>query len=424
MLKRSLTVVAAIVAGFLAAQLVARQFGTPSWWPNRERDRNVRYFRDVLDTVKRYYVETDDASYEKLTRAALEGMLSKLDPHSDFMTREEFSATEDELANQFSGIGIQVEESNGQIVIIAPIAGSPAERAGLRRGDRLIAVDGQPIVDPSIEKVVKLVRGEPGTSMRLTVSRPGVEHEQVFNIQRERIKLQSVRNAELGADGIGYLQITQFSQRTAEEFEDALTDLEDRGMRALILDLRNNPGGLLNSAIEVSDLFFEKDELVVYTQGPTPESREEFLAEGNHRDRRYPIAILVNGGSASAAEIVAGAMKDTRRAVIIGEKTFGKGSVQSVIALENGEGLRLTTARYYTPGGLTIHEKGILPHVEIEVSLDDEAKVRVQQSRADLTAPAEFEDRFGFAPIEDIQRTAAREVLEGVLELRGKAGGK
>jgi carboxyl-terminal processing protease len=262
------------------------------------------------------------------------------------------------------------------------------------------------------------VRGEPGSVMRLTVSRPGVSQEMVFNIKRERIKLQSVRNAELGADGIGYLQITQFSQRTAEEFNAALTDLEKRGMRALILDLRNNPGGLLDAAIEVSDLFFEKGELVVYTQGRSPQSREEFLAEGNHTDRRYPVAILVNGGTASAAEIVAGAMKDTRRAVIVGEKTFGKGSVQSVISLKNGEGLRLTTARYYTPGGLTIHEKGIQPQVEIEVSGDDEAKVRVQQSRTDLTAPAEFEDRFGFAPIEDVQRNAAAEILKGVIAIR------
>jgi carboxyl-terminal processing protease len=418
MLKRLLIIVAAVAVGFFGAQIVARQFGAPSWWPNRERDKNVRYFRDVLDTVRQYYVGSEPVSYDELTRAALEGMLGKLDPHSDFMTREEFLATEDEISNQFSGIGIQVEESNGQIVIITPIAGSPAERAGLRRGDRLIAVDGKPIADPSIEQVVKLVRGEPGSVMRLTVSRPGVSQEMVFNIKRERIKLQSVRNAELGADGIGYLQITQFSQRTAEEFNAALTDLEKRGMRALILDLRNNPGGLLDAAIEVSDLFFEKGELVVYTQGRSPQSREEFLAEGNHTDRRYPVAILVNGGTASAAEIVAGAMKDTRRAVIVGEKTFGKGSVQSVISLKNGEGLRLTTARYYTPGGLTIHEKGIQPQVEIEVSGDDEAKVRVQQSRTDLTAPAEFEDRFGFAPIEDVQRNAAAEILKGVIAIR------
>lgn len=424
MLKRVLVIVAAIAAGFLGAQIFARQFGAPSWWPNKERDRNVRYFRDVLDLVKQYHVGNEEESYDELTRAALEGMLGKLDPHSDFMTADEFSATEDEISNQFSGIGIQVEESNGQIVIIAPIAGSPAERAGLRRGDRLLAVDGKAIVDPSIEKVVKLVRGDAGTSLRLTVSRPSEERELVVNLTRERIKLQSVRNAELGGDGIGYLQITQFSQRTADEFRDALTNLEDRGMRALILDLRNNPGGLLDAAIDVSDLFFAKGELVAYTQGRTPESREEFLAAGNHRERTYPVAILVNGGTASAAEIVAGAMKDTRRAVIVGEKTFGKGSVQSVIALENGEGLRLTTARYYTPGGLTIHEKGILPHVEIEVTLDDEAKVRVQQSRADLTAPAEFEDRFGFAPIEDVQRTAAREILRGVLEVRTADSGQ
>ena len=191
--------------------------------------------------------------------------------------------------------------------------------------------------------------------------------------------------------------------------------LEKHGLRALVIDLRNNPGGLLDAAIDVCDQFFEKGELIVYTQGRAPGSRENFKADGSHLHRTYPVAILVNGGTASAAEIVSGAMKDTKRAVIVGEKTFGKGSVQSVIELQNGEGLRLTTARYYTPSGITIHEKGIMPQVEIEVSADDEAKLRLQQSRVDLTAPLEFAGRFGFQRIEDQQLNAAEEVLRGVL---------
>jgi carboxyl-terminal processing protease len=225
-----------------------------------------------------------------------------------------------------------------------------------------------------------------------------------------------VRLTSLRPGQIGYLQITQFSERTGKEFETALEGLEQQGLRALIIDLRNNPGGLLEAAIEVCDQFFDKDELIVYTQGRTPESRDNHYAHGGHRRRTYPVAILVNGGTASAAEIVAGAMRDTKRAVIVGEKTFGKGSVQSVIELDNGEGLRLTTARYYTPSGLTIHEKGIAPHVELEVSPDDEVRLRVQKARSEISAPPEDD----FKPVTDLQLAAAEEVLAGVLATQAR----
>lgn len=419
MLKRLLAIAVAVAAGFLVAQFVARQSGAPSWWPNRERDRNVRYFRDVLETVKQYHVESDKADYATLTRAALRGMLSELDPHSEFLDAEAFSQTEEELNNEFSGVGIQVEERDGHIVVITPIADTPAERAGIRRGDRLVSIDGQAIAEPSIEAVLRLIRGEPGSEVKLTVYRPAQEREITVTLKRERIRLRSVRNAELLGDGIGYVQITQFSERTAEEFEQAVKDLEKRGLRALVLDLRNNPGGLLDAAVEVCDTFFDKGELVAFTKGRTADSRVDFFAEGRHASRTYPIAVLVNGGTASAAEIVAGALKDTKRAFIVGERTFGKGSVQSIIETQNGEGIRLTTARYYTPSGVTIHEKGIAPQVEIEMTADDEARLRIQQSRTDITAPAEFADRFGFDPVVDTQRTAAEEVLRGVLATRG-----
>lgn len=421
MLKRLFAITFAVAAGFLLAQFAARQFGAPSWWPNRDRDRQVRYFREVLETVKTYYVEADKADYEKLTRAALRGMLSELDPHSEYLDAEAFSATEEELNNEFSGVGIQVEERDGHIVVISPIADTPAERAGIRRGDRLVAVDGKPIKEPTIEKVVRLIRGEPGSELKLTIFRPSQERELTVALKRQRIRLHSVRNVGLQADGIGYLQITQFSERTADEFSAALQELEQVGLRGLVLDLRNNPGGLLDAAVEVCDAFFERGELVAYTQGRTPDSRTEFRADGNHGRRRYPIAILVNGGTASAAEIVSGALKDTGRAVIVGERTFGKGSVQSIIELRRGEGVRLTTARYFTPSGITIHEQGITPHVQLEMSEDEEARLRVQQTRVDLSAPAEFADRFGFAPVEDVQRLAAEEVLRGVLLQRSPA---
>ncbi len=419
MLKRIVIVVSAAALGFGLAQYAARS-AAPSWWPDRERERNVKYFREVLQLVKENYVEEPKAGYDQLTRAALKGMLGELDPHSEFLSKEDFTTTEEELSNQFGGVGIQVEQRDGRISVISPIAGTPAERAGVRRGDQLVKVDGKALEAPTLDKTVRLIRGQPDTEVTITMFRPSTGQELDFKLRRQRIQLESVRHERMLRDGIGYLQITQFSQRTGEEFARAVASLEKQGLRALVLDLRNNPGGLLDAAVEVCEEFFDRNELVVYTQGRSRESREEHHARGGHAPRRYPIAVLVNGGTASAAEIVAGALKDTRRAVVVGEKTFGKGSVQSVLALRDGEGLRLTTARYYTPGGLTIHEKGILPHVEIEMSADDEAKVRLQQSRADLTAPAEFADRFGFTPIEDVQLQAAEELLAGVLAARGK----
>jgi carboxyl-terminal processing protease len=421
MLKRLSAILVAAVLGFVLAHIAARQFGAPSWWPNRERDRNVRYFRDVLETVKDYYVDERKADYNALTRAALRGMLSELDPHSEFLDAEAYSETEEELNNEFNGVGIQVEERDNHIVVITTIADTPAERAGIRRGDRIVSIDGKAIDDPSTDKVVRLIRGEPGTPVKMVFFRPSIDREVTYVLKRERIRLRSVRNTQISTDGIGYTQITQFSERTGEEFDVALKELEKRGMRALVLDLRNNPGGLLDAAMEVCDQFFAKGELIAYTQGRTKESREEFRAENNHERRTYPIAVLVNGGTASAAEIVSGALKDTKRAVIIGEKTFGKGSVQSIIEMQNGEGIRLTTARYYTPSGITIHEKGIQPQVELEMSPDDEARLRIQQSRTDLVEPAEFADRFGFPPVEDTQRNAAEEVLRGVMIMRPAA---
>ncbi len=419
MLKRFFVITAAILAGYGLAQIAARS-GAPSWWPDRARDRNVKYFREVLQLVNQNYVGDASVSYDDLTHAALTGMVDSLDPHSQFLHADEFQETEDELTNAFGGVGIQVEQRDGQIVIITSIAGTPAERAGLRRSDRLLKIDGRTLEVPTIDKTIRLVRGEPGTEVTLTIHRPAQNLTFDCRLKRERIRLESVRNAALLGGGIGYVQITVFSERTGDEFREALKDLEKQGLRALIIDLRNNPGGLLDAAIEVCEQFFRRDELIVYTQGRTPESREDYLAAGGNGGRAYPVAILVNGGTASAAEIVAGAMKDTKRAVIVGEKTFGKGSVQSVMELRNGEGMRLTTARYYTPSGITIHEKGIQPQVEIEVSADDESKVRLQQARTDLPAPAEFNERFGFERIADVQLHAAEEVLTGVLAARGK----
>ena len=411
MLKRILVIMVAVLAGFGLAQFAGRHAGAPSWWPDRERDKQVRYYREVMQLVKENYVGEAPADYQSLTRSALDGMVSQLDPHSQFLVADQYRETEDELTNAFTGVGIQVEQRDGHVVVVSPIAGSPAERAGMRRGDQLLKIDGELLVNPTLDSTIKLVRGEPGSLVTITVFRPSQNKAIDFAVRRERIELNSVRLAAVRPGHLGYLQITQFSERTGDEFKTALTGLEKEGIRALVIDLRNNPGGLLDAAIDVCNEFFEKGELIVYTQGRTPESRENYNAKGAHVTRKYPVAILVNGGTASAAEIVSGAMRDTKRAVIVGEKTFGKGSVQSVIELENGEGLRLTTARYYTPSGVTIHEKGIQPHVEVEISADDEARIRLQQSRAADEDPTNDENK----PIADVQLAAAEEILNGVL---------
>jgi carboxyl-terminal processing protease len=417
LIRRSVLVLVAAAAGFGLAQFAARQQqGAPSWWPDRERDRQVRYFREVLQLVKENYVGDTPADYSSLTRAALDGLVGHLDPHSQFLLADEYRDTEDELSNAFNGVGIQVEQRGEHIVIVAPIPGSPADRAGIRRGDRLAKIDGQALTNPSLDSTIRLVRGETGSLVTITVFRPTQNQTIDYPLRRERIQLESVRLASVRPGRIGYLQVTQFSERTGREFHAALTGLENQGLRGLVIDLRNNPGGLLDAAISVCSEFFHKNELIVYTQGRSPDSRENFYSDNGHRPRTYPVAILVNGGTASAAEIVAGAMRDTKRAVIVGEKTFGKGSVQSVIELDRGEGLRLTTARYYTPSGVTIHEKGIMPHVEVEISADDESTLRVQQLRPDLAAAAEDD----FKPIADIQLAAAEEVLAGLLVAGGK----
>ena len=249
-----------------------------------------------------------------------------------------------------------------------------------------------------MDRVVDHLRGRPGTKVSVTVFRPSTKATIDLTITREVIRVESVRDAHMLGDGIGYIQLVQFSERSGAEFKQALKKLQAEGAQALVLDLRNNPGGLLDAAVDVAEPFFRPGELIVYTQGRTADSRQELRAGATAGALRLPVAVLVNAGTASAAEVVTGALKDTARAVVVGERTFGKGSVQTVFQLQNGEALRLTTALYYTPGGVSIQEKGIEPQIPVPVSLEDEEKLRLQRLRRDLTDPKEFAARFGFAP--------------------------
>ena len=415
MFKRILIIAAGVSFGFAITLAAVRWTPAWGWFGNRDLDRSSDYVREVLQLVHDNYVDPAESQYAPLTRSALHGMVESLDPHSEFLESDDYREIEEEMSGKFGGIGIQVEMRQGRVVVIAPIAGSPGERAGLLRGDEIVRVDGQPVVKGgAINEVVDKLRGAPHTTVKVSFFRPSNGRTFELSLVREIIKVETVRDVHVLPGGVGYLQLTEFSERSGDEFRRALAQLRQEGATSLVLDLRNNPGGLLDAAVEVAEPFFRKGELIVYTQGRKPEDRDDYLSESKTEPLRLPLAVLINSGTASAAEIVAGALKDTGRAVIVGERSFGKGSVQSVFKLKDGEGMRLTTARYYTPSGRTIHEKGIEPQVEVVLTAEEDSKLRLQRMRSDVAAPKEFAQRFDFAPIADRQLQAAVDVLKGL----------
>ena len=411
MFKRILTLTTGALLGFAFAVAGSRVTAAWNLWPNRDLSRAAGYVKDVMRLVNDNYVDEKSAAYDRLSRTALHGMIETLDPHSQFLEKKDNEEFEEDLTGEFGGVGIQVETRQNRIVVIAPLAGTPSERAGIQRGDEIVSIDGKP-VDTS-DEIVSRLRGKPKTRVLVGLFRPSTQETLNLTVVREIIKIESVRLVRVLEDGIGYVQLTEFSDHTAEQFRRALHNLIKQGINSLIIDLRNNPGGLLDAAVEVVEPFFKKKELIVYTKGRKPSDREEFRSESNGIPFTLPVAVLINAGSASAAEIVTGALKDTGRAIVVGERSFGKGSVQSVFKLENGEGLRLTTAKYYTPSGATIHERGITPHVEVVMTPEEDTKLARQRGRADISDPAAFKDRFGFEPVVDRQLETAVAMLKG-----------
>jgi len=415
MFKRILILVTGGVLGFVLTVVVAHVSQAWGLFPNRDLNRSSEYIREVLQMVNQNYVDSKSATYDKLAKTALHGMVESLDPHSEFLEPKDYTELEEQLSGDFSGIGIQVELRKNHVMVIAPIANSPGERAGIQRGDEILAVDGKGLdKSDSMDAVIERLRGKPHTKVTVDLLRPSTNRKFQLTLVRELIKLESVRSVRVLPNRVGYILLTEFSDHTGAEFDHALEQLTTQGIDSLILDLRNNPGGLLDAAVAVAEPFFKKGELIVYTRGRKPSDSEDLRAEADGDPLTLPMAVLINSGTASAAEVVTGALKDTGRAVVVGERSFGKGSVQSIFELKNGEGLRLTTARYFTPGGVSIHEKGITPHVEVVMTADEDSKLRVQQTRPDVIDPAEFNERFGFTPIEDRQLQAAIDVLKGI----------
>jgi len=420
MFKRILILAGATLLGVVLAAAAMRLAAAWDFWPNRDLAKSAAYVREVMQLVNEQYVEEKPVAYDQLARQALHGMVEALDPHSEFLERKTHAEFEEDLTGEFGGVGIQVENRQNRIVVIAPLAGTPGERAGIQRGDEIVSIDDRPVeAGTGIDGVVSRLRGRPRTTVVLGLHRPGTGATLRLTLVREVIRIESVRAVRKLEDGLGYVQLTEFSEHTATQFRAALERLVQQGATGLILDLRNNPGGLLEGAVGVAEPFFRREELIVYTQGRKPGDREDFRAKTTGAPILLPVAVLINAGSASAAEIVAGALKDAGRAVIVGERSFGKGSVQSVFKLRNGEGLRLTTARYYTPGGLSIHERGIAPHVEVVMSSEEDTKLARQRARPDITDPVDFRARFGFEPIADRQLETAVAMLRGLRLLTG-----
>jgi carboxyl-terminal processing protease len=327
-----------------------------------ETYEQLKIFGSVLDLIQRNYVE--DTPPKKLIYGAVQGMLESLDPHSSFMKPDEYKELQIETKGSFTGIGIEISLKDGILTVVSPIEGTPAYKAGLKANDKILKIDNKTTKNMTLIEAVKILRGPKGTDITITIYREGWKRLKDVTMTRDEIPIQSVRS-EMLSDGYGYVRISNFQDKTASELKKALKKLEkDRDLKGLVLDLRNNPGGLLEQAVEVTDLFLDEG-LVVYTDGRIEEQKMRFEARKDKARHNYPLAVLVNEGSASASEIVAGALQDHKKAIILGVQTFGKGSVQTIIPLEDGSAVRLTTALYYTPNGRSIQAKGIEPDIEV-----------------------------------------------------------
>lgn len=378
-------------------------------------------FARAVQLLRQDYVDEDKVAFRDLIYSALRGMLQDLDPHSQFMPPEDFESMQEDTNSEFGGLGIIVSNRDGVLTVVSPMDDTPGARVGLLPNDQIVRIDGKSTDKLDVSAAIKLLRGAPGTKVTLTIARPSTREVKDYELTREVIKVPSVNDAKLlqgpYLDGrkIGYVRITQFNKPTAEEFGKALDKLDAEKIEALVLDLRSNPGGLLESARDVCAYFVPANEIVVFTKGRTPSQDRTYRTSRQGKPpRKYPIAVLVNGGSASGAEIVAGALKDLGRAVLVGETTFGKGSVQNVVPLPDGSAMRFTTAKYYTPGKQVIHGQGIEPTIRATFTPEQERLLQLSRREGDLTE----KERADLAQFRDTQLDRAVDALKSVLVFR------
>lgn len=394
---------------FAGGVLVGGQAVRPLHAESATPYQELQLFTDVLAIVRKSYVE--DVPMKDLIYGAVNGMLAALDPHSSFLPPDLYREMKIDTSGEFGGLGIEITTRDGILTVVTPIEDTPAARAGLQAGDQILRIEGQSTKDMDIMQAVKLMRGLRGSKITIGVMRETFEKPQDFVLVRETIKIHSVKSRTL-EEGFGYVRITQFQERTTEDLQQALAKLRQENggvLRGLVLDLRNNPGGLLDQAVRVSDLFL-KNGLIVYTEGREEGSRMKFSAHLDGTEPLYPMVLLINGGSASAAEIVAGALHDNERALLLGTQSFGKGSVQTIIPLSDDSGLRLTTARYFTPRGTSIQARGITPDIvvnPVEIKeLPDQAHFREKDLKN------HFEGRAGGAEVKPEPAASGKAALD------------
>lgn len=385
---------------------------------------NIKLFVTVLDRVRQEYVDGEKVSYRDLIYGALKGMVNNLDPHSEFMEPVKFTEMKSDTEGAFGGVGLIITSKTNMISVVEPMEDSPALRAGFLPGDRIIKIEGKSTEKMSVEDAKNKLRGPPNAPVSITIFRPSTGETKEFKIARAVIKVPSVKDINnktefpLSENNVGYVRITQFGEKTADDFERALKRLESGGMQSLVLDLRGNPGGLLDSAVRICEKFLPRNQLVVSTEGRGSTPKAEYRVTSRDKHPNIPLVVLVNGGSASASEIVAGCLQDTTalgvtKAVILGEQTFGKGSVQSVIPLPDNSALRLTTAKYYTPSHRVIHEKGITPDITIPMTEDEERDVFLKRIPGGLDS-LDDRDRERVKNARDPQLDRAMDLLKGI----------
>lgn len=383
-MKKSIALVSGVIILFVAGFLFGINAKT-----EKDVSQDIEYlglFTQVYKIVKDYYVEP--TSSKKLIQGSLKGMLSSLDPFSTYFSPDECKEFTTETHGEFGGLGIEIMMENHKLIVVSPIEDTPAWKAGIKPGDIILEIDGKAVEKMTLMQAVKLMRGKPGTKVTLTIWRKGVEKPFKITITRAIIKIKSVKTKELENKAIGYIRLTQFQENSAEDFENALEKFKDK--KGIIIDLRNNPGGLLTTAIAIADMLLPEGKMIVYTKGRTSKSNEEFYSESPPIvPEDLPIVLIVNKGSASASEILTGALRDNNRALAVGDKTYGKASVQTLIPLSDGSCLKLTTAHYYTPNGKLIMWKGITPDIVVHMTAEEE-KARLKAERdAKLKGKAE-----------------------------------
>lgn len=387
----------------------------------------VKVFMRIMEQVRQDYVDGDKVSYQDLMYAATRGMISTLDPHSEFMEPRKYTEQKNEIEGHFGGLGIVIGLRDNVLTVISPMEDTPAYKAGILAGDKIVKIEGKSTEKMSSSDAMMKLRGEPGTDVTISVLRPSNGQVLDFKLTRAIIKVATIKDINggnqfpIGENKIGYVRITQFWEQTASDLEDAIKKLRKQGMEGLVLDLRNNPGGLLDQAVKVCDIFLPRGQLIVSTEGRSPRMKaEQYKATGKDEFPNLGIVILVNNGSASASEIVSGCLQDLGRAFIMGEQTFGKGSVQSILPQPDGSALRLTTAKYYTPSHKVIHEKGITPDAIIPMTPEEEEALYYKRLPGGVEGLDE-NVREKVKNIHDIQLERAQDFLKGVILYRDRA---